>query len=499
MAIAFSKYIDITSGVGGGAGVRQRDLILRIYTTNELVATGHVLEFTDLESVGTYFGTTSEEYKRASFYFGWISKNITKANKISFARWADVATKPQIFGEPEKATLNQLKAITAGDFYIGIGGTPEHVSALDFSAATSFADVAASLQTKIRALSNAQFTTATVTYDAIRKSFDFEGTTAGVAALAVSAGTVNDASALLGWTTTGAIVSDGVAVETVTDVLTASTNLSNNFASFLFTKALSIEQVTEAATWNDAQNNMFIFCVPVLDVNASNYYTALVGKSGSAVTLSEVSGQYPEMIPAMVLAATAYEKVNSVQNYMFQTFDLSASVTDTTKSNAYDLLRVNYYGQTQTAGQPILFYQRGIMMGGLTDATDQNTYANEIWLKDAAGAQLMSLFMALPKISANATGRAQLTAALQSVIDRALSNGVISVGKPLNTTQKLYIAQITDDDLAWHQVQNLGYWFSVSLESYVTQDSRTEWKGVYTLVYAKDDVIRSIEGSHIMI
>ena len=84
MAIAFTKYILITSGVGGGNAVRKRELIGRLFTTNELVPTGSIVEFTTLADVGTYFGTTSEEYKRASFYFGFISKSINSAKNISY-------------------------------------------------------------------------------------------------------------------------------------------------------------------------------------------------------------------------------------------------------------------------------------------------------------------------------------------------------------------------------------------------------------------------------
>lgn len=93
----------------------------------------------------------------------------------------------------------------------------------------------------------------------------------------------------------------------------------------------------------------------------------------------------------------------------------------------------------------------------------------------------------------------QILAILQDVIDRALFNGVISVGKTLTTVQRLYITELTDDELAWHQVQGIGYWVACEMQSYVTQDSRTEFKAVYTLIYSKDDDIRKVEGTHVLI
>jgi hypothetical protein len=41
-------------------------------------------------------------------------------------------------------------------------------------------------------------------------------------------------------------------------------------------------------------------------------------------------------------------------------------------------------------------------MGLATDPVDMNVYANEIWLKDAAGAAILSLLLSLGKVSANA-------------------------------------------------------------------------------------------------
>jgi hypothetical protein len=382
MAISFTKYVNITSGVGGAGAVRQRDLIGRIFTANVLLAVGTMAEFDTLADVSTLFGSTSDEYKRAAFYFGWVSKNTTQAKKISFARWDN---------------------------------TP-------------------------------------------------------------------------------------VTGETVTAVLTASSEANNNFGSFAFIPVLTSAQIAEAALWNNTQNVMYQFCASVPAADVATVSAAIIGYAGVSITLkSLVATEFHELIPMTILAATNYAKRNSVQNFMFQQFALTPSVTTTTLSTTYDELRANYYGRTQTAGQNLDFYQRGALMGGNTAPTDMNTYANEQWLKDAAGAQIMSLLIAMPKVSANAGGRAQLVTVLQDVIDRALFNGTISVGKELNVTQKVYIASVTGDDLAFHQIQSIGYWVDCTLESYVTVDGRTEWRAVYTLLYSKDDVIRAVSGTHTLI
>ncbi len=87
MAINFIKYVDIKSGVGAGASVARVEPILRIISSNALIPTSTVVEFDTASEVGSYFGTSSEEYRRASFYFGFVSKSITSPNKITFYKY----------------------------------------------------------------------------------------------------------------------------------------------------------------------------------------------------------------------------------------------------------------------------------------------------------------------------------------------------------------------------------------------------------------------------
>ena len=146
MPISSNRYVDITSAVGGGDAFPTRELLLRLFTTNERVPTGAVLNFSSssLDSLRDYFGSTSEEYKRAAYYFGFISKVSTSPKNIQFARWADAATSAQVFGS-KLPVLATLKAYAAAAFDIVLGGVEFNVTALDFSAAATYADVATEL------------------------------------------------------------------------------------------------------------------------------------------------------------------------------------------------------------------------------------------------------------------------------------------------------------------------------------------------------------------
>ena len=518
MTIDIRRYVDITSGVGGGAAVTARELIGRLFTDNALLPPGTYLEFSSASAVGTYFGTSSEEYARAQFYFSFISKSITSIDKISFARWVPTAVAPLIFGYADPASpqaLSDYTSISTGSFGLTIGGVTENFTGVDFTSAASLADVAAVLETAVQTGTGTVFTSATVEYDATAGAFNFTGGETGSAAITPLAGTSGtDVSQLIGWLpaatfsegtkTTGSIVCAGSDVETVTEVLTASASDSDNFGSFLFMPetALTLEENIEAAEWNDVENVKYIFTVQVSSANASAWADTSTGLGeigGCCLTLqaSGVTDEYPEMLPMMILAATDYSRVNSTQNYMYQQVaGLTPSVTDDSTADSMDALRINYYGQTQQAGQKESFYQRGYMMGISTDPLFMNTYANEIWFKDAMLVELMNLLLALNKISANATGIAQLNSASQTPITNAINNGTFSLGKTLTSTQKAYITQVTGSDTAYQQVQNNGYWLNWVVAG---AGDPTEYTATYTLVYSKDDVINKIEGSDILI
>ena len=500
-SIAFTKYVDITSGVGGSTQVARRELIGRIFTTNELVPTDTVLEFTELEDVASYFGTASEEYKRSSFYFGFVSKRTTQAQKISFARWADVDTAPQAFGESLTQDLTVWQNITDGSVTVNLAAITEDIVGVSFAAAVSLADVATALESAIQSANvDPLFASATVTYDAVGKRFNLVGGSTGVAYINIIDGaTGTNIGQLLGWTTNDAILSNGVVAQSVTDILTTSTSITNNFGSFLFMPELDLPQTKEASTWTKAQNVRFMFVYDVLDTDTQTYFDELGDFGGTAQMLrpDSLPDEYHEMPPMILLASTDYSLRNATKNYMYQQFVLTPSVADTLTSNELDAIRTNYYGLTQSAGKTVEFFQRGKMFGLAVDPAAMNVYANEIWFKDAAGVAIMNLLLAVEAVPANESGAAQVRATLQDVIDEALFNAVISVGKTLSSIQKAYILQVTGDENAWLQIQQIGYHLSVV----IVEDPQEpgEYVAKYVLLYSKSDVVNRVEGIHTLI
>lgn len=506
--ISFSRYINIISGVGAGAGVRARELILRILTANTSIPPGIVAEFSNPDSVQAYFGANSAEYKRALLYFSFVSKSTRSPRKISFSRWVVSATAAMIVGDSTTKSLAPFTGITNGLVSLNINGVTVNVSSLDFSLATSLTDVASILQTALRADSSPDLTTCTVQFDTNTNQFIFTGSLVGSGTITALPSGVDNVSNLLGWTTSGTVNVRGQAPASAAQAVAASAGISSNFGSFLFEPKLGadspgdVEAIAATALWNHAQNNKYMFLQSVTTSNMAAVYAACKGYSGMGITVSPVLANYDmsDQCPAEILAATDYDTVNATQNFMFYSFGSRAvAVSDDTVADACDLNRANYIGATETGGQQLAFYQRGVLFGDATAAVDMNTYANEMWLKDYIGTSFMELLLNSPQVSANADGRGALLSVLQVAVSVAKGNGCISAGKTLSNTQKQYITRITGNDGAWRQVQDSGSYFDLTFSSEVTQDGRTEWYANYLLVYGKNDSIRKVNGTNTLI
>lgn len=501
-----NRYIKIVSGVGAGATVAQRQLMMRLMTQNSTMPPGVVVEFQTPDAVGAYFGTQTEEYRRAQAYFSFISKFIRSPSTISFNRWVNSAIAPVVIGDSQPKSLADFQAISAGAIQFFVDSVSVLITGIDLTAATTFSQVASTLQTTIQGgTTNTQLKTASVGYNAVTQQFTLYGGVTGSGKIEVGSYSLGqDAGAVLGWNTSGATFSPGQAADTAAQAVARSAAISNNFGSFAYVTpavALTTSDITEVAAWNHSQNNMYIYLVPTTIASMAALFAAVKGYSGCALNLfNQANNDYAEQCAGEILAATDYGTVNATQNFMFYQFaNRSVTVSDDATADLADLNRVNYIGVTQTAGQQLAFYQRGLLCGGSQDATDMNTYANEMWLKSAISREVLTLFLNSPGVSTDQDGQASLLAVIQSVLDTAKDNGVFANGKTITVQQQQYITQITGDALAWRQVATIGYWITMAVVSIVKPNGLTEYQAQYTLIYAKDDQIRSVTGRDILI
>lgn len=505
--ISQSRYIDIISGVGAGAAVAQRQLILRLITQNSLMPPGVVAQFSTADAVGAYFGSTSEEYARALKYFKFLSKSITSPRLLSFARWVSSAIAPMIVGDTAPKTVADFAGITAGTLTLTSGAVIIPITAIDTSAAATMVDVADAVQTAIRVSTDPQLTTATVTWNSNTNQFVLTGAVTSSGNLSCTpTGISTDLSQKLGWATTGSVLVAGQPPDSPDQAVAKSASISNNFGSFCFctpSSPMTNNDIKAVADWNAAQNNMYMYSVMTPLANLSALFALVTGDAGTALNVRSTTmpNDYVDQCPCEILAATDYTTPNAAQNYMFYQFaDRNITVSDDATADTADTYRGNYIGVTQQAGQQLAFYQRGVLCGGSQDATDMNTYANEMWLKSAFTVQFFSLFLNMPEVPADTVGEAMLLGVMQPVIDQGKLNGTIAAGKDISPVQRQYITQVSNDPNAWRQVQTIGYWLDIDFSSYVNENSHlTEWQADYTFIYSKSDAIRVVHGRDILI
>lgn len=489
MAISQNKYVNIISAVGGASSIVQRDLMGRVFTSNALVPAGQIIEFSGgmvvaLENIGSYFGITSDEYKFAEKYFQ-VNKKGMAPQKISFARYDSSAAGAYLYGKTG-VKLADLQAITAGTLTITVNGVEKEYTAINLSAATSFADVATTLTTAI-------------TSDGLVATYDENGrfkiatsATGAEQTLSYATGTVATA---LGMTSSTGILSDGTAGHTALECVSGAATLSNNFFSFCFLDTIGNSDIEALAQWASNQNVRYMYSV---GVNATNYEAVqdlVKTYDGVALTL-DIHNAHAEFMPMSRLAAIDYSSANAAISMFYQQFNgVDPSVNTTEDAQTFDALRINYYGVTSQAGQDVSFYQNGVLQGTITD---MGVYANEAWLKDAFLTKILNLRLGVDSLPANDVGVGLVMGTMMDVVNESLYNGVTLPGKTLDSTQKAYINQITGNTDAWMNVQSSGYYLDAQLVKY-TENDVEKYKVSFLYVYSKGDSINYVDGRDIMI
>lgn len=501
MAIPITRYVDAASGVIGAAAAAQRELIGLRFVTDPRLPIGDLGQVTSASAVIDTFGGDSVQAAYASQYFGYVSPApISRASKLLLAPYANVARPARVYGPKRSFSLDDLKAITAAVFAITIEGVTATTPAFSLASAVTFADVASLVQTAIRGVALPQYVTATVTYDPVAAAFNFVSSVAENAAISfpVTADPENDIATLFAWRSFDAILSPGSVAQTPLEALRAAEAITDSFGSFSYEVPVALADAIQVATYNGSLNVKYMYLHVVSMANFAAHSEALLGIASVGLVLNVKPLEYKEALPQAIMAATNYNRRNAVVNYMFRQGPYTAPFDVATEplANVLDLARVNYYGQTSSAGQPLSFFQRGFLCGPSTAPLDMNVHANEQWFKSALQADYINLLIAIGSISNDDTGTASVLAVLTNKCVQGKRNGTIRVGKVLSTLQQIAVTELTGDPNAWRDVQSNGYWASVEIVEETGPSGLPEYVALYTVVYAKNDVVRKIVGSH---
>lgn len=508
MAISMNKYVDIKSGINNIKTATEKELIVRIFT-KEMQDASQVYEFENASEVGDFFGREKAEYQIAQKYFAFINKYSRSPKKIGFySDWRD-GIKSSMRAQLSSATLADLKLVTAGAIRVTIGEISKTISSIDLSSATSFEDVASTIQTAIReADEDESFTDASfMSYSNDDDNyFALTAGTNGKNILLIGGANDSNLVDLLGFVENNPFLL-GRPEGTITEVFDESYQISNNFATFAFINDQNNSGVVVSSKddmrdigehINSKYPSEFMLVVPVLEENYEDIKNEVENINGVSLELCdrEIGTEYNYVLPMAITATTDYNKENGTVDYMYtQDNNIGVVVDEDNIAKNYDSAKVNYYGRTQQAGQKLAFYQNGVLQGNYQD---QNIYVNEIWLKDALTTKFINYMLLTSNWFANKAGQSIGQGLIMDIIERAKLNGTITTEKEISEADKVYIYNITSDENAWRQIYQLGYYLITSIDKVEINNQQT-YQFTYTLLYSKGDSIKKVEGQNILI
>ncbi len=309
--------------------------------------------YTTEENVDDDFTIGSGPHNFAAVFFG--QKRVP--DKLMVGRWAKAATNPLfVCGSAYEKDYLVWKAITTGSFKVVDSALPtpaeDSVTAVDFSAITSLADVPTILAAKIQAISSPNITgldTSTFEFDALGR-LELKMSTSGDAAKSVHilpAASGVDLSAVLMDAPNGKIIA-GIDAETPQDALAAISDIDDSYYNVSVGSAMSdAEQLAFAAYINTKSKQADLHITdpdaydPASTADVPYQLAALGNKRVTCIHHITDTTQYPLAATAGVLLPAQ----EGTTNWAFET------LTGITASN-------NSLGNPLTAGQKLALHDK---------------------------------------------------------------------------------------------------------------------------------------------
>lgn len=277
----------------------------------------------------------------------------------------------------------------------------------------------------------------TAAYDSQRAAFVITSPTTGNdSTIGFATGTL--AADILLQAAQGAVTSQGADAAVPAALMTAITEVTQNWALFMTVDEVADDVKLEFADWVQGTQSRYAYVAQdtnplaiVADqpttfgavVNAGNYF-GIIPVYGSADYAAFICG---------VAASIDFQQPNGRITFAFKgQAGLAAIITDATEAlnligNGY-----NFYGSYATANEQFTFLQPGQISG---DWAWIDPYVNQIYLNSQFQLAFMSLLSNVNSVPYNNTGYALLRSAAMDPINEALAFGSIQPGVALSASQ----------------------------------------------------------------
>jgi hypothetical protein len=275
---------------------------------------------------------------------------------------------------------------------------------------------------------------------------------------------------------TGATLSQGSAnVDPVTFMDTLQ-NYNSDWAAFTSAFEPSLTLKEGFAQWVNGTDLEFLYVCYDTDITATENPSNFIG-FGNYLTVNETNGVcvvYKDpLVAAFVLgmaASTNYNAINGRISYAYRTGSgITPSVTDAISAANLITNGYNYYGAYATAAQPYNIFYNGQVSGEFNWV---DSYVNQIWLNSNLQLALITLFTSANSLPYNNIGYGLIKAACQSILTQAVSNGVISKGVSLSSTQAALVNSQAGTNIA-NTLYSAGYYLQILDATATSRGNRT--------------------------
>ena len=464
MAIAASHIVQVLPRVVSG-GSNDLELNGLLLTENPLIsASAMVLEFPSAAAAGAYFGVTSVEYAAADVYFTSYNNKLTAPKAFYVARRVAEAVPAWLRGGKVTQTLAQLKTVTDGGMAISIDSTACTVTGVDFSAATSYSDVAVILEQAITAVTGAG--AVQIDYSSLTGAFTITSGTTGAASevsfAAPSSGA--DLAALLNLAENrGAVLSAGMNALSVGEQMAAILAKTQNWVSFTTAWEVDVEEGLEWAAWADAHYGWLYAGYstnPLMASADSNADLASAVQNAGFDHTAVVYGslEYAAFIMGVV-ASVAWQRVNGTITAAFKAQSgLAPWVVDEGAASILESKNCNYFGNFATRNAEFIFLYPGCLSA--SDYGFIDPYVNAIWLNNRLQVSLMDGITSAGRVPYNTRGYTMIKAWMMDPVNQARGNAAIEPGVVLSERQRSEVMNEAGLDIS-KELWTQGYYIQV--------------------------------------
>lgn len=495
MNIPASQLVNVIPGVLG-AGGSPLSLNAVLLTADPAVPIGTVQPFATLADVQDFFGSTSPEARLAAIYFGGFENATRLPGTLYFAQYNAAAVGAYLRGgSVEDLTLAQLQGFS-GTIIVTIDGTAQTSLAIDLSAATSFSNAAAIMQTALQG--GTPGGSMTVTYDSQRAAFVIHSSTTGDPGSSIGFATGTIAANIRLQAAQGAVTSQGADAAVPADVMDTIVSVTQNWATFMSTFEPIDAVKLEFAAWVQTTESRYVYVAwdsNVLATQASQPTTfgAIVNAADDfgVVPVYDATGDFAAFICG-VAASIDFTAPNGRITFAYKKqAGLTANVVDATVAANLIGNGYNFYGSYATANEQFSFLQPGQISG---DWRWIDPYVNQIYLNSQFQLAFMDLLANVNSIPYNDTGYALLRSAAQDPINQAVSFGSIQAGIALSSSQRAQVNTAAGYNIA-DTLQNVGYYLQITPADATTRGNRES--PPMTFWYTDGGSIQKIELSSI--